>query len=204
MWQIFENTGRYETQKLLYDAFMAIQLSAEGFFKLRYYWLIITYMFVHVNFMHIFWNMLALFFVGPVLENRMGSWEFLTYYLVTGALAGLLTIVIYFYLGISNPLVGASGAIFALLLAVAVYLPRTRIFIFGILPVKAPVLVLVSVGISLMGLLTAPFIPSQGNRISHLAHLGGFIFGYLYFLIRLGIRPVKTIRDAYRPGQRWE
>ncbi|MBA7611286.1 Rhomboid protease AarA [subsurface metagenome] len=152
------------------------------------YWQVVTYMFVHGGTFHILFNMLALFIFGTQLERKLGSTEFLIYYLVTGVGAGLFTLVFNWYSGLKHiPVVGASGAIYGLLLAYATLLPDSRLYIFGILPLKAPVAVLLFAGIAIFSQLTG----TRGG-VAHLAHLAGLGFGYLYFLIRLGINPIKV------------
>ena len=100
-------------------------------------------MFVHGSFFHIFFNMLGLFIFGTQLEKRMGSSEFLLLYLFTGLGTGLFALL----LGMN--VVGASGAIYALLLAFAVYFPDARIIIWFV-PMRAPIAVLVFTGLSLV------------------------------------------------------
>jgi membrane associated rhomboid family serine protease len=152
------------------------------------WWEIATYMFVHANFWHIFFNMLTLFLFGVQLEQRMGSTEFLLYYFVCGIGAGLGTLLINYYSGQGGiGVVGASGAIFGLLLAFATFFPDARIFIFGILPLRAPIAVLIFAGINLFNQFTNP-----GSGVAYLTHLVGLVFGYLYILVRYGINPIKV------------
>ena len=156
------------------------------------FWQLITYMFIHdpSNITHLLFNMLALFIFGMQVERRMGSYEFLLYYLLTGTLAGLFSFLVYWFTG--NYIVflmGASGAIFAVELAYATMFPRSVIYIWGLLPVKAPIMVIGFVGIELFFMLTG------GNRnVAHFTHLAGFVFGWIYFLVRFGINPWKEMR----------
>ena len=151
-------------------------------------WQVVTYMFIHGGTWHILFNMLALFIFGTPLERRLGSSEFLLYYFITGVGAGLATLVINWYAGLAMiPVVGASGAIYGLLLAYATLYPDARLFIFGILPLRAPVAVLLFAGIALVSQLTG-----TNSGVAHLTHLAGLVFGYLYFLIRMGINPIKV------------
>ncbi|MFP4564727.1 MAG: rhomboid family intramembrane serine protease [Spirochaetia bacterium] len=159
-----------------------------------YIWQVFTYMFAHANLSHILFNMLGLFFFGVQIERHMGSSEFLLYYLGTGTLAGLFSLVVYLLTGQYQVwLLGASGAIFAVLLAFATYFPQARIFLFGIIPIRAPVLV---IGYTLIELFSQFFSARSG--VAHLTHLAGFGFGYLYFLIREGINPIKVFMDSSR------
>ena len=161
----------------------------------RMYWQFFTYMFVHGGISHILFNMLGLFFFGAHVERRMGSSEFLLFYLITGTLAGVLSFVIYTLTGAYYVvLLGASGAVYAVLLAYATYYPDSRIFIMGILPVKAPILVLGFAGIAIFSELF-----SFSNGVAHLTHLAGFGFAFLYLLIRLSINPIDAF---FRRGRR--
>jgi len=152
------------------------------------WWQVVTYMFVHGGFQHIFFNMLALFLFGIQLEQRMGSTEFLLYYFFSGVGAGLATVLVNNATGIGGvPVVGASGAIFGLLLAFASFFPDARIFIFGILPIRAPVAVLLYAGIEIV----LQFWNSRSG-VAHLTHLAGLAFGYLYLLVRFRINPISV------------
>jgi len=139
-------------------------------------WQPVTYMFMHLDYSHIIFNMLGLFIFGLPLEKRMGSREFLLYYLLTGTLTGIIAMFIL----PQGTLLGASGAIYALLLAYAAYYPDSQITVFFVLPLPAPIAVLVFAGISLFMQITSP-----GSGVAHFAHLAGIVFGFLYFLIRL-------------------
>lgn len=157
-------------------------------------WQFITYMFVHGSVSHLFFNMLALFFFGNMLERAMGSKEFLLFYLLTGFLSGFLSFIIYYFSGGHRVfLMGASGAIYAILLAYAVYFPRNRIFIWGIVPVPAPVLVVVYAGIEF----ASQFL-SLRKGVAHITHLAGFAFAWLYLQVRIGVNPLKVWRNAFR------
>ncbi|MDC7226261.1 MAG: rhomboid family intramembrane serine protease [Spirochaetales bacterium] len=161
-----------------------------------YIWQFVTYMFVHSGISHIAFNMLALFFFGQAVERQMGSREFLLFYLVTGTLAGIFSFIVYFLTGSNVVLLGASGAVYAVLLAYAVYFPDSRIFIFGIVPIKARSLVLIYTAIELLSQ-----FGSFRSGISHLTHLAGFGFAFLYFIIRLGVNPIDSLTG--RRGNPW-
>jgi membrane associated rhomboid family serine protease len=151
------------------------------------WWQIVTYMFVHANWSHIFFNMLALFLFGTQLERRMGSGEFLLFYFVCGVGAGLVTLLINNATGMGGvPVVGASGAIYGLLLAFAAFFPNDRIYIFGILPMRAPVAVLVFAIIEIVMQLTG-----LQSGVAHLAHLSGLVFAYFYMLFRYRINALS-------------
>jgi len=133
-------------------------------------WGIVTYMFLHGGFWHLFINMLVLFFFGPPLENRWGSREFIKFYFICG-LGG----VALSFLFMPNAVIGASAAIYGLMLAFAMTWPEAPIYVWGILPVKAKWLV----GFLFVVSLFSAF-GSGGQGIAHFAHLGGLITGFLY------------------------
>ena len=150
------------------------------------WWQVVTYMFVHATFWHLFFNMLALFLFGIQLEQRMGSTEFLLYYFVCGIGAGVATVLINAATGQGMiPVVGASGAIYGVMLAFAAFFPDARIFIFGILPIRAPVALAAYALIEIVSQLA-----NFRSGVAHLTHLAGLLFGYLYLLVRLDMNPV--------------
>ncbi|HLU24525.1 MAG TPA: rhomboid family intramembrane serine protease [Longimicrobiales bacterium] len=134
-------------------------------------WTVLTYMFVHAGFWHLFFNLLALFFFGPPLEGRWGSDEFIKFYLVCGLGGAALSFVFAW----NHSVVGASAAVYGVMLAFAMTWPDSPIYIWGIFPVKAKWLVLILVGLSLLGTVNGP-----GGMVAHAAHLGGFAAAYLY------------------------
>ncbi len=140
-------------------------------------WTAVTYMFLHGGFMHLLFNMIALFFFGPRLESRLGSRSFLWLYFASG-IAGALLSLAGGLAALTNPnvpIVGASGAVFGVLLAYARFWPRDQIFIWGVFPIEARWLVAIMTGLSLFG-----GFAGRGGGIAHFAHLGGFLGGFLY------------------------
>jgi membrane associated rhomboid family serine protease len=139
-------------------------------------WQLVTYMFLHGGLFHIFINMLILFLFGGELERMWGTRFFVQYYLICGIGAGI------FALFAGYPVVGASGAIYGLLVAFAMYFPNRVIYMNVLLifffPIRAKYFVII------MGAIA--FLSSLGGAsgISHLAHLGGLAVGYVY--LRLG------------------
>ena len=188
---------------------------------------IVTHMFMHANFMHIFFNMYALFIFGPILENVWGPKRFFIFYMVCGLGAAFTheTVILfqyhhliqsinteniqlvlnegtrYFHQGkvftdpdmqnlqllLNTPTVGASGAIFGVLLAFGVLFPNTQLFfLFLPMPIRAKYLVLGYGALELVLAVTQP-----GSNIAHAAHLGGMLFGYL--LIRYWRHTTNTL-----------
>jgi membrane associated rhomboid family serine protease len=183
---------------------------------------LITHMFMHGNFAHIFFNMFALWMFGNMLENTWGARRFLTYYLVTGLGAALLHLGVNYYsaanlkselvsMGYTTeviesamatgdvamditpaarvrfqelyqlyhiPTVGASGAVFGVLLAFGMMFPNTLIYIYFLFPIKAKYFVILYGLAELYSGFSQP-----GSNIAHFAHLGGMLFGFI--LIKL-------------------
>jgi membrane associated rhomboid family serine protease len=156
---------------------------------LRHPWTPITYMFAHLGIWHILFNMIALFFFGPMLEERWGGREFIKFYLIAG-LGGALASFLFVY----QPIIGASAAIYGLLVAFALYWPESPIYFFGIFPIKAKWLVVGLIGLNVFFALTG----GQGG-VAHLAHLGGALVGFVYLKSPLVPSPFG---DAYGSGKR--
>jgi len=133
-------------------------------------WGVFTYMFVHGGFMHLFLNMLALFFFGPALEVRWGSREFFKYYVIAG-LGG----VAMSFLFAPQAVIGASAAVYGVMLAFAMNWPNTPIYIWGIFPVQAKWLL----GFLFVASVLSAF-GGSGGGVAHFAHLGGLLTGFLY------------------------
>ncbi len=146
-----------------------------------YIWQLFTYMFLHGGFFHLFLNMYALLIFGMPVEQAWGSRRFLFYYFFTGIGAGAVIFIINLIVGgaYSISTIGASGAVFGLLLAFGMLFPEAEILLFFLIPIKARLLVILYGGLELYSL-----IASGGQSpISHAGHLGGLIFGIVYFLI---------------------
>ena len=145
-------------------------------------WTPFSYMFLHGDFWHVFMNMLVLFFFGPPLESKWGSSEFIRYYLICG-LGG----VALSFLFVSYSIIGASAAIYGVMLAFAMVWPDAPIYVWGIFPVKAKWLV------AFLFLVTfSSALGGAGGGIAHFAHLGGFAAGLLY--LKTDWRASQTIQ----------
>lgn len=154
-----------------------------------YLWQLFTYMFVHGSFNHLLFNMLSLFIFGSMVEKRVGSKEFLLFYLLTGLFGGIASFVSYYLAGTNVILVGASGAIYGVMLMFAVFYPYSVIFVFGFIPVRAPILVILYAIIEL-----SSHVFGRGGNVAHLTHLSGLVFGYLYCRIRMRINPIDVFK----------
>ena len=158
-------------------------------------WQPLTYMFMHANFSHIFFNMFAVMMFAPALEERWGGKRFLIYYLITGLGAAVVQEVVWALqlqpmLNSIDPMVaaklanrvvtiGASGAVFGILLAFGWLFPEVRMFIMFIpIPIRARTLVIIYALIELF----AGLAPTSGDNVAHFAHLGGMLFGLILIL----------------------
>lgn len=145
-------------------------------------WQPFTYLFLHGGFWHLFWNMLALWMFGCDLERVWGRRRFLNYYFLTGIGAGFINIIVKTIAdpgGVASsliPTIGASGAIFGVLMAAALLFPDRRIYMI-LPPVELPMRVYVFImgAIAFFGTMGA-----TGDKVSHISHLGGMLVGYLY------------------------
>jgi membrane associated rhomboid family serine protease len=137
-----------------------------------------TYMFVHGGIGHIFFNMLTLAFMGPILEDHWGTGRFTTFYVVTGIGAGVFNIFVasFFGVGMFDTMVGASGAIYGLLMAFGLLFPNMEIqLLIPPIPIKAKYLVFLLGGLN--------FMLDRSGNVAHFAHLGGAIFGFVVVTI---------------------
>lgn len=134
-------------------------------------WTPVTYMFVHGGLTHLLFNMLGLYFFGSRLEVRLGSDRFLRLYLVSGLTGAILSLIFK----PTTPIIGASAAVFGVMLGFARYWPRERIYIWGILPIEARWLVVLTTALALW----SGFSGAQSG-IAHFAHLGGYLGAWLY------------------------
>ena len=139
-------------------------------------WTFLTYMFAHASLLHLAVSGLLLLLFGPAVERRMGSGSFIRYYLLCGLGAPLAAFGLALVLPGVSPFVGASAAVFGVALAFALAWPNARVFVFP-LPWSIPAPALVGL-LALIALL--PFQLDTRDGVAHLAHLGGFVLGFLY------------------------
>jgi membrane associated rhomboid family serine protease len=159
-------------------------------------WQVATYMFLHGGLFHIVFNMLALWMFGAELERVWGTRYFLKFYFVSGIGAGILT-VLFSLLPFSfaqslqpSVIIGASGAVYALLLAYALYFPDRPIYMYFVFPIPAKIFVLI------MGAIAFYSSLSEGGGVANATHLGGLLVGYLY-LKGSRIRPIGELKYRY-------
>jgi membrane associated rhomboid family serine protease len=141
-----------------------------------YLWQLVTYMFLHGSFWHLAINMFVLWMFGTELERTWGTTQFLKYYFITGVGAGVLSVLVTPGSGI--PTVGASGAIFGLLVAYAMIYPNRLIYLWFFIPIKAKYLALM---LGVFELVATMHLARDG--VAHWAHLGGMLVGFAYLKI---------------------
>lgn len=161
-------------------------------------WTVVTYMFLHGSLGHIFFNMLALYFFGPRVEMRLGARRYLWLYFLSGISGAVLSFiaVLMALMPSFTAIIGASGAVFGVLVAFAYYWPRDQIYIWGVLPIEARWLVIITVAISLWFGITG-----GGGGIAHFAHLGGIggAFLYLKWIQRMQGASARRFQRAAQP-----
>ena len=168
------SVGSVPLAKYFIDYFYLHPLESDGF----YIWQLITYQFIHdsTSIFHIFFNLFALWMFGVELEHLWGGQKFLTFYLLAGIGAGLTQLFISPLFSTPGLTIGASGAVYGVLLAFGLTFPDRPIFMFPFfIPIPAKFFVLLYAGIALLLGIT-----SDGN-IAHFAHLGGALTGFILF-----------------------
>lgn len=156
----------------LFPAFTALfALSPRLVVQHLFVWQVVTYMFLHGGFMHLFFNMFMLWLFGSTIESVWGGKQFLRYYLLCGIGGGILGLLVSY----DATILGASGAIFGIYIAYAVMFPDSYIYIWFLFPVKAKYLV---GGLAILQLVSGITGPSG---IAYSAHLGGILTGLILF-----------------------
>jgi membrane associated rhomboid family serine protease len=159
------------------EVFQALQFSPRTAFTRP--WTFVTYMFVHASLLHLLANMLMLFVFGTAVESRMGNRNFIMYYLFCGVGAAVFSLLLAGIMPV-GAFVGASGAVLGAAVAFAMFWPDAELIVFPIpVPIKARTLV---IGLVVLDLIGSRLWPNDG--IAHIAHLGGALFGYLFFRIQ--------------------
>lgn len=161
----------FKTRDFSYPDWLALYSSSSHFVTKP--WTLFTYMFLHGSFLHLLFNMLVLHFSGRLFLTYFTGRQLLGLYLLGGVFAGFVFLISYYFLGMYSVLVGASGAIMAVLIATATYAPYMllRIPLIGTVKLWQVTFVIV-----LLDLIQLPL----NNTGGHLAHLGGALFGFIY------------------------
>jgi membrane associated rhomboid family serine protease len=167
-------------------------------------WQLVTYLFLHGNIWHIVFNMLALWMFGKDLEDVWGTQRFLNFYFFTGIGAGICVVLAYYILPGGNPnipTIGASGAIYGILLANAVLWPDKIVYVQMLFPIKMKYFVMIYGAIAF--LLT---FGGGTSGVSNVAHLGGLVFAWVYMKtsllktarVRGGFNPIDAVQREYK------
>jgi membrane associated rhomboid family serine protease len=156
-------------------------------------WQLVTYLFIHSGISHLLFNMLALWMFGVPLEQTWGTRRFLKYYFLCGVGAGLCDVALHAAVGNwGTRTVGASGAIYGLLMAFGVLFPNQTVLMNFLFPIKAKYMVMIYGAVELL------LAFSVNDGVSNIAHLGGMIFGYVYLKGRLPHLSLPDWRGAYK------
>jgi membrane associated rhomboid family serine protease len=158
-------------------------------------WQLASYMFLHGGFMHILFNMLAMWMFGRDLEATWGRQRFLRFYFFCGIGAGVCVVLVNFLVGSSNTrTIGASGAVYAILLASGMLWPDRIVYFNFLFPIKMKYLVMIYGGIAFLGSM------DLNSGVSNVAHLGGMLFAFAFLktpMVR-GFDPIAAAREQYR------
>jgi membrane associated rhomboid family serine protease len=157
-------------------------------------WQLITYMFMHADFTHIFFNMFALWMFGMELENIWGSKRFLIYYTLCGLGAALANLFIAPFFSTVGPTVGASGSVYGILVAFGYLFPNRHIYIYFLIPIKAKYLVVLYMALEVFAVAS-----QSGTGIAHIAHLGGAVVGIIYLLVTN--RPKLSLFENFKSSR---
>ena len=163
-------------------------LSYKGIQELKI-WQLFTYMFLHGGWLHIIFNLFTLWMFAGSLEERWGSKLFIKYYIYCGIGAGIFITVMSYYTGSPVPTIGASGALYGILLAYGMTWPNREVLLYFFIPVKIKYLVLFFGLMEFFGT-----INQSDSGISHVGHLGGLISGFV--LLKFFFKPRKFSSGA--------
>ena len=147
-------------------------------------WQPITYLFLHGGFIHLLFNMFVLWMFGKDLENQWGYIPFLKYYFACGIGAGIATSI--FEWGSFTPVIGASGAIYGLLLAYGLTYPNRLVYLYGIFPIKVKFMV---IGMGVIAFFAS--MTSTNSTVSHITHIAGMVVGLIYLQSKLNFKNLK-------------
>jgi rhomboid family protein len=224
-WILFINVGILLLQATvlqmagLNNLFMNL-FSQMPYFAVRRFqiWRFFTYMFLHGGGSHLIFNMIALWFFGPRLESRWGTKGFLKFYFACGVGAALVHAIYTLTFGYRViyhdeivrgmiPMIGASGAIYGILLAFALYWPDQPVYLYMLIPMKIKYVMILFGVIEFINTIGA-----SGSNISHITHLGGLVTAFIYLkgwrMIKMGRGggffkrgPKKVVKRYYRDSE---
>jgi rhomboid family protein len=197
-WLLISNTVVFLVWTLgpvWFQEFVRDYLALHKTLSIRLVWQLFTYLFLHGGVFHLLFNMLALWMFGSPLESDWGMRRFLRYYFICGVGAGLCDLALNLALGGGPPTIGASGAIYGVLLAFGVCYPEQTVLMNFLFPIKAKYMVAIYAAIALYSSFSA------GNSgVSNIAHLGGMAVGFVYLRSRLPRMRLHLpdVQGAYR------
>ena len=181
------NIVAYGVVTFLFPRFLYIfSLIPSAVLYRHWYWQFFTYMFMHGGLWHLLFNMLALFMFGMPVERKIGTREFVLFYFLVGTLSGIASYIAFYLSGRNVMLLGASGAIYGVMLLFSVFFPSAGVLLFGFIPMRASTLVLLYFCIEFFGSVFA------SGSIGHSTHLFGLLFAFLYVMIRMRIKPWRA------------
>lgn len=181
------NIVAYGVVTFLFPRFLYIfSLIPSAVLYRHWYWQFFTYMFMHGGLWHLLFNMLALFMFGMPVERKIGTREFVLFYFLVGTLSGIASYIAFYLSGRNVMLLGASGAIYGVMLLFSVFFPSAGVLLFGFIPMRASTLVLLYFCIEFFGSVFA------SGSIGHSTHLFGLLFAFFYVMIRMRIKPWRA------------
>jgi membrane associated rhomboid family serine protease len=203
-WLISANVAIYILQLLFVDSTLAgkpillwFNLRPSDVLPHGEIWQLVTYMFLHASITHILFNMLTLWMFGAAVEQTWGTRRFLQFYFICGIGAGICVVVANLIFGTDQRTIGASGAIYGVLLAFGMLFPETEILLMFLFPIKAKYAVMIFGAIAFLGSLQG------GGTVSNLAHLGGMLVGYLYIRQQFSSRRSRVASPSFSATGWW-
>lgn len=178
-WLLVLNTAAFLGPRVFYlnlnQIHMLFGLVPAYVFGKLFIWQLVTYMFLHGGTWHLVMNMFILWMFGSELERTWGTREFVKFYFIAGIGAGIVNAIFGMFNPASShiPVIGASGAIYGILVAYAILFPERYVYIYFLIPVKVKYLVIFLIGLEFLS-------TYRPDGVAHFAHLGGALFGFLY------------------------
>jgi membrane associated rhomboid family serine protease len=187
---IVANVAMFFLQNLIPQLTAYLALTPKLVIERGFVWQIVTYMFLHGGFWHLFFNMLVLWFFGNMVESVWGARRFLRYYIACGIGGALLHMALQY----NASVVGASGAIFGVYLATAMLFPDAQVYLYFLIPVKVKYFV---IGLAVLQLAQGISGPSG---IAYFAHIGGMLAGLFFFRHDIA----RRLKFAHGPQRQWK
>jgi membrane associated rhomboid family serine protease len=198
-WLLISNIAMFLLMYLSHSRFAMLALGTRAVLENFAIWQLFTYLFLHGGFGHLLFNMLSLWMFGTTLERDWGTRQFLKYYFICGVGAGICDVLANAVVGNwMTRTIGASGAIYGLLLAFGVMYPNQTVLMNFLFPIRAKYLVMIYGAIALLSAL------GENSGVSNVAHLGGMLFGFLYLKARVNLRfRFTAVQDLRRAWNTW-